>query len=84
MRPPNDDASTIPPQCTSKPKLSSCQLLVLQLLHRGYSAGQIAQFVKPSISVQEVEDSWQQAAALLGATNLEEVVEKALRRRLIV
>ncbi len=62
--------------------LQPCELLVLQLLARGYSRAQVAALLGlPAALIGEIERS---ACAALGVATLEEAVELARRCRLIV
>ncbi len=63
-------------------QISACELLVLQLLARGYAREQVAVLLAiASLEVEEVERS---ACVALGVATVEEAVNRAQRRRLIL
>jgi DNA-binding NarL/FixJ family response regulator len=66
--------------------LTGRELLVLQLLARGYSREQVAALtgVPVAVAVAAVAEAERSACAALGAATVEEAVERARRRRLIL
>ena len=74
--------SFAPPTPSANAQLSGGELLVLQLLARGYAREQVAALL--AIAAPAVEAVERSGCAALGVATVEEAVELARGRRLIV